>query len=85
MDRRIKDPLAQNINLMTKLGYVVRMVVVSVLPHAEVAQNDHRKDATQFSIIAAEFVCRSYSTGILNFRKLEEFFDQYFLTVHSSH
>jgi len=29
----------------TKLGYVVRMVVDSILPHAECGQNDHRKDA----------------------------------------
>ena len=28
-----------------KLGYVVMMVVDSILPHAESGPNDHRKDA----------------------------------------
>jgi len=31
-----------------KLGCVVRMVVVSMLPHAERGPNDHRKDAPPF-------------------------------------
>ena len=30
------------------LGCVVRMVVVSMLPHAECGPNDHRKDAPPF-------------------------------------
>ena len=33
---------------MHKLGCVVRMVVDSILPHAESGQNDHRKDAPPF-------------------------------------
>ena len=32
-----------------KLGCVVKMVVDSILPHAESGPNDHRKDAPQFS------------------------------------
>ena len=31
-----------------KLGCVVRMVVDSILPHAESGPNDHRKDAPPF-------------------------------------
>ena len=31
-----------------KLGCVVRMVVDSILPHAESGPNDHRKDASPF-------------------------------------
>jgi len=31
-----------------KLGCVVRMVVDSILPHAEIGPNDHRKDAPSF-------------------------------------
>ena len=31
-----------------KLGCVVRMVVHSILPHAECGPNDHRKDAPPF-------------------------------------
>ena len=34
----------------SKLGCVVRMVVDSILPHVESGPNDHRKDASQFSI-----------------------------------
>ena len=33
-----------------KLGCVVRMVVDSILPHAECGPNDHRKDAPPFSL-----------------------------------
>ena len=33
---------------MHKLGCVVRMVVDSILPHAESGPNDHRKDAPPF-------------------------------------
>ena len=33
---------------IAKLGCVVRMVVGSLLPHAESGPNDHRKDAPQF-------------------------------------
>ena len=32
----------------TKLGCVVRMVVDSILPHAESGPNDHPKDAPPF-------------------------------------
>ena len=32
-----------------KLGCVIRMVVGSILPHAECGPNDHRKDAPPFS------------------------------------
>ena len=35
--------------LGNKLGCVVRMVVDSILPHAECGLNDHRKDAPPFS------------------------------------
>ena len=31
-----------------KLGRVVRIVVDSILPHADSGPNDHRKDATPF-------------------------------------
>ena len=34
--------------LYVKLGCVVRMVVESILPHAECGLNDHRKDAPPF-------------------------------------
>ena len=33
----------------SKLGCVVRMVVGSILPHAECGPNDHRKDAPPFT------------------------------------
>ena len=33
-----------------KLGCMVRMVVDSILPHAECRPNDHRKDAPLFRI-----------------------------------
>ena len=33
-----------------KLGCMVRMVVDPILPHAECGPNDHRKDASQFTI-----------------------------------
>ena len=33
-----------------KLGCVVRIVVDSLLPHAECGPNDHRKDAPPFSL-----------------------------------
>ena len=33
-----------------KLGYVVRMVVASILPHPESGPNDHRKDAPPFTL-----------------------------------
>ena len=36
----------------TKLGCVVRMVVDSMLPHAEGGPNDHRKDAPPFNIFS---------------------------------
>ena len=32
----------------SKLAHVVRMVVDSILPHAEIGPNDHRKDAPPF-------------------------------------
>ena len=32
-----------------KVGCVFPMVVVSILPHAEFGQNDHREDAPHFS------------------------------------
>ena len=35
-------------NLNNKLGCVVRMVVDSILPHADSEPNDHRKDAPPF-------------------------------------
>ena len=35
---------------MTKLRCVVRMVVDSILPHAEFGQNDHRRDAPPFRL-----------------------------------
>ena len=38
--------LAKPVN---KLGYVVRMVVDSILPHAKCGPNDHRKDAPPIS------------------------------------
>ena len=34
-----------------KLGCILPMVVVMVLPHAEIGQNDHREDASHFIII----------------------------------
>ena len=33
----------------SKLGCVVRMVIDSILPHAESGPNDHRKDAPPFT------------------------------------
>ena len=39
---------AQDRDQYNKLGCVVRMVVDSVLPHAESGPNDHRKDASLF-------------------------------------
>ena len=35
--------------LICKVGCVVVMVVVSILPHAEFGPNDHRKDAPPFT------------------------------------
>ena len=37
-----------------KLGCVVRMVVDTILPHAESGPNDHRKDASRL-VIAGKF------------------------------
>ena len=42
--------LKMAITTMSKLGCVVRMVVDSVLPHAESGSNAHRKDAPPFSL-----------------------------------
>ena len=36
--------------LMTKVGCVVPMVVVSMLLHAGYGPNDHREDASHFNI-----------------------------------
>ena len=41
--------------LIYKLGCVVRMVVVSMLPHAECGPNDRRKDAPPFTIYQSVF------------------------------
>ena len=38
----------RNCSFFDKLGCVVRMVVDSMLPHAESRPNDHRKDAPLF-------------------------------------
>ena len=38
-------------SLNSKLGCVVRMVVDSILPHAERGTNDHQKDAPPFTVI----------------------------------
>ena len=35
---------------LSKLGCVVRMVVDSILPHAESGPNDHRKDAPRLKV-----------------------------------
>ena len=35
---------------VNKLGYVVRMVVDSILLHVESGPNDHRKDAPPFTL-----------------------------------
>ena len=37
-----------------KLGCVVRMVVDSILPHAECGPNDHRKDAPPFMFLVQQ-------------------------------
>ena len=43
--------------IVYKLGCVVRMVVDSILPHAESGPNDHRKDAPPFTNLALyEFI-----------------------------
>ena len=42
------NPNPEIFTLDNKLGYVVRMVVDSILPHAESGPNDHRKVATRF-------------------------------------
>ena len=39
------DPFDKDNKLYNKLGCVVRMVVDSILPHAECGPNDHQKDA----------------------------------------
>ena len=38
--------------LLNKLGCVVKMVVDSLLPHAECGSNDYQKDAFPFILIA---------------------------------
>ena len=40
----------QSVFKISKLGCVVRMVVDSILPHAECGPNDHQKDALPFNI-----------------------------------
>ena len=38
--------------LLNKLGCMIKMVVNSILPHAECGRNDHRKDAFSYILIA---------------------------------
>jgi len=38
------------LRLPDKVEFVVPMIVVSILPHAEFGPNDHREDAPHFSI-----------------------------------
>ena len=42
------------IGISHKLGCVVKMVVDTILPHAESGSNDHRKDAPPFSYVFFE-------------------------------
>ena len=37
------------------------MVVISMLPHAEIGGNDHREDAPQFKSHGSERVCQIYT------------------------
>jgi len=41
--------------MINKAGCVVPMLIVSILPHAEIGPNDHRKDASHFTIIQNRF------------------------------
>ena len=41
------------VSTKTKLGCVVRMVIDSILPHAESGPNDQRKDVPRFNYLSS--------------------------------
>ena len=46
----VHEPIFSHKNNKNKLGCVVRMVIDSILFHAECEPNDHRKDAPLFTV-----------------------------------
>ena len=52
--------------LFSKLGCVVRMVVDSILPHAESGPNDHRKDALPFTFKHFRMTPAQFATPVID-------------------
>ena len=57
----------------SKLGCVILMVVVSILPHAEFGANEHREDAPHFMMeLSTDYdACRYFYSILSSGRSLE--------------
>ena len=55
----------QQLNILNKLGCVVRMIVDPILLYAECVPNDHRKDAPPFTQMSGHYI-HSAGANLMN-------------------